>query len=524
MKKLLIGLLALVPMLTMGQISGGGGRGGGGGVNPTGSGAALTGVGVNPGTYYLRIGGNDGTAKSNDVNYPWVSPWLCAAAANAAAVAGQTNVIIDLGLGTFPCGTNKFNITNGVSIQGKGKYNSWITFGYTNSSDMCLSMSPATSVQHCGIVQTITNLVGTTIFPIGVNQNGFNGSLGKALISDCWIQGQDDGVYFDCTDTQGTSSNELDVEYCSGGSHWDMGMVIGTNSALYFRWCEVTTTGPTNGTVSAAIRGLVCNSGYLYVDGCLIHSSFTNGVCTGVKALTGNSHVMVDNTTFDVNCTNNTINANNGDITIANASASVSIGVGNKRLDKGLLQVGHTVTGTPTYIGNVDPSMIHDYLSGPPMSSPSRAWNFGGTVTSTNQTFLGQEFANTNIATNLSIAQHFGGRGTAPTIVTNAGAGSSTATVTLDANASDAAMTITLATGTLPTGSATVFTCTYNTAYATKPHVMAYPGNNNAAALNGVTMVFDDSANDTASAFTFKSGGTGLTASTTYIWNVHIVQ
>lgn len=132
--------------------------------------------------------------------------------------------------------------------------------------------------------------------------------------------------------------------------------------------------------------------------------------------------------------------------------------------------------------------------------------------------------ANSLVASNSMLSQHIGGFGTSPTVVTNAGAGGASGTVTLDANATDAAMQVTLTTGTIasPSANATIFTVTFNKAYATAPHVIFCPGNSAASALSGVTMVFAPIGG--TSTCTLTSGATALTGATTYVWNLHVIQ
>jgi hypothetical protein len=111
-----------------------------------------------------------------------------------------------------------------------------------------------------------------------------------------------------------------------------------------------------------------------------------------------------------------------------------------------------------------------------------------------------------------------------PTVVTNAGAGNSTGTVTMDANASDTAMLITLATGSSPTASATVFTVTFGAAYSTAPHVIMTPASATDEILTGQAVVYVDAANVSTSAFHTTVGTSALTGSTTYKWWVQVIQ
>lgn len=111
--------------------------------------------------------------------------------------------------------------------------------------------------------------------------------------------------------------------------------------------------------------------------------------------------------------------------------------------------------------------------------------------------------------------------GSTPGIAAGAGAGTSP---TISISGSDMAATISLTTGTLPTLSATVATVTYNVAYGVKPKVILTPANNNAALLSGVTMVFVDDGASSNSIFVLTAGTTALTAATTYLWYIHVIQ
>lgn len=109
------------------------------------------------------------------------------------------------------------------------------------------------------------------------------------------------------------------------------------------------------------------------------------------------------------------------------------------------------------------------------------------------------------------------GAGTAPTIAAGTGAGTSP---TISLTGHDVGGQISLTTGTLPTLGATVFTVTFNTAYAAAPYVVFAPANGNAAALSGVSMVYVTS---TTTTFIFTAGATALTAATAYLWNYQVI-
>jgi len=116
-------------------------------------------------------------------------------------------------------------------------------------------------------------------------------------------------------------------------------------------------------------------------------------------------------------------------------------------------------------------------------------------------------------------ATHIIGTTSAPTIAAGAGAGTSP-TVSLT-NATDLSGIINITTGTLPSGSSTVVTITFNTAYGQAPNISLTPNNAGAAALSGVTMVYPST---TTTTLVINAGATGLTAATTYQWFYTIIQ
>lgn len=123
--------------------------------------------------------------------------------------------------------------------------------------------------------------------------------------------------------------------------------------------------------------------------------------------------------------------------------------------------------------------------------------------------------------TKTAIAKHFGGQGTAPTGAVGTGAGTSPGSVTFDASANDAGGVVSVTTGTLPVATGTVFTVTFNGAYATAPHIVIAPANAATALLSGATMVVPSA---TTTTFVITAGATGLVAATAYSWFYHIVQ
>lgn len=112
---------------------------------------------------------------------------------------------------------------------------------------------------------------------------------------------------------------------------------------------------------------------------------------------------------------------------------------------------------------------------------------------------------------------HFKGSGSTPTIAAGAGAGTSPSASIVG---TDAAGQITLTSGVLPSALAVVFTVTFATAYGSAPNVVFSPANAGAAILSGATMVYVTSNTTT---FVFNSGGTGITAATSFLWNYLVI-
>lgn len=106
----------------------------------------------------------------------------------------------------------------------------------------------------------------------------------------------------------------------------------------------------------------------------------------------------------------------------------------------------------------------------------------------------------------------------APTISAGAGAGTApTATVT----GTDAAMSVSVAAGTLPSVGSSIFTVTFNKAYAAAPKVVAL-ATSDAAAAAGI-IVKKSAA--TTTTFTFSTiAASSLTAALTYSWDIIVVQ
>ena len=147
------------------------------------------------------------------------------------------------------------------------------------------------------------------------------------------------------------------------------------------------------------------------------------------------------------------------------------------------------------------------------------AFNFGGPLNDNTQS-LQTFFSDVLVYGHLQGS--YSGSGNAPTVTAGSGAGTSP-TVSVDANATDIAGTISVTTGTSPTGSnATVVTLNFFSTYLGMPHVILTPHNAVTAALNGTTQVFG--GGETTAHFTITSGSAALAASTAYQWDYHVIQ
>lgn len=116
-------------------------------------------------------------------------------------------------------------------------------------------------------------------------------------------------------------------------------------------------------------------------------------------------------------------------------------------------------------------------------------------------------------------AQKIYGNTAAPTIASGTGAGTSPTVQVVKGN--DMAFTVSVSTGTSPAGSnATIATITFSSAYTSTPSVVFAPTNSNSAQLSGVTGVFVTAS---TSNIVIKGGSTGLTQTTSYTWDLHVI-
>jgi hypothetical protein len=113
---------------------------------------------------------------------------------------------------------------------------------------------------------------------------------------------------------------------------------------------------------------------------------------------------------------------------------------------------------------------------------------------------------------------HLISAGTAPTVAVGAGAGTGSPSASITGH--DSAHQVTVNTGTVASGGV-VCTITFGTAYGSAPGAIVFsPANASAAALTGLTMVYVSSPGSTS--YSLTSGTTGVSSSSTYIWNVMV--
>lgn len=123
--------------------------------------------------------------------------------------------------------------------------------------------------------------------------------------------------------------------------------------------------------------------------------------------------------------------------------------------------------------------------------------------------------------TNNILALHYGGSGTAPTILQGTGSGNSGTTTGLDASAHDSSFTISFTSGASPTASGIIATVTFGAAYLNAPHCTFSATTAGAAALNATSSPFETLATGT---WILTAGSSGLTNGVTYGWSVQCEQ
>jgi hypothetical protein len=117
----------------------------------------------------------------------------------------------------------------------------------------------------------------------------------------------------------------------------------------------------------------------------------------------------------------------------------------------------------------------------------------------------------------LVTAKRLKSSGVDPSISTGSCAGSG-GSVSIDGT--DMAGQITLDTGTAPAGSATCFTVTFTSPYASVPRVVFSPANSGAGLMGAIAAVYATSATSTFS----LNSTLGLAGSTVYKWNYYVIE
>lgn len=198
------------------------------------------------------------------------------------------------------------------------------------------------------------------------------------------------------------------------------------------------------------------------------------------------------------------------------AGADIIFQTGNN----GTTEVGRFLNAGQFGVGVSSPTaMLHLKAGTATASTAPLKFNSGTNLTSPEAGAM--EFDGTNLYFSPSTTRYrVIGIGT-PTIAAGVGAGTSP---TISVAGNDGAMTVSVTTGTLPTGTnAVVATITFNKSWGSTPRVVFSPANAITATLSGVSMVFMDAAASTTT-YVITSGTTALTAATAYKWNVHCIQ
>lgn len=214
-----------------------------------------------------------------------------------------------------------------------------------------------------------------------------------------------------------------------------------------------------------------------------------------------NTQVQINNSGSFGATSNFTYNISNDQFNIGSSSGNGFVNVGGFVMTIKAANVLHINTSSMIFDNSSSNNQIYYCNSGGQFSQNSSF------------TFDGNTFG----------VNHIKGTTSAPTIAAGVGAGSSPPTPTI--NGTDVGGYISLTTGTIPTGSATVATITFNQAYASSPRCIILSGaNSTTSALSGVTMVCVPQGSITTTTFIITSGATGLAAATAYQWYYYIIQ
>lgn len=208
---------------------------------------------------------------------------------------------------------------------------------------------------------------------------------------------------------------------------------------------------------------------------------------------------------------------------VINMNSSADIGISNLYLNSYNNTFG---------LFNNDQSMFFKVVQGGSTRSlsykcgPNNSFSWGSTTGADAFTFLigGTQMCIGDSVTKSFQVLHLTGIPGTPSIAAGTGAGTSP-TINISPRSNDVSGYITLATGTAPASSSTVFTFTFSVPYAYAPEtVMLIPANAVTAALTSTKVVYVDVGGTSTTAFIALSGATGLTGGTTYVWRYVIMQ
>lgn len=494
-----------------------------GGTGPGTTGQVLTSNGAGSAPTFQTGGGGGGTpgGTNGQVQYN-----------NSGAFGGLTNTQLTADINVFTSGlsgaapssgggTTNFLRADGTWAVPAGSGGGTVTTTGTPANGNLAKFSGSTSVTNADLTGDVTTAgtVATTLATVNSNVGTFTNAIitvnAKGLVTAA---------------ANGSSSG--------GVSSFTGDGTILSNSA---------STGAVTATLAnaAAYSGLVNNTGsaaapvYSYLN-------------LGFQALTTGTTLTASSPTY------NTINSNTTAVTITLPVASTCIGKiisvtnvntnpsgthysnvstqGSDVLVSGLSATGTFISfwGLQTIVAMATATNTWSVLSSgyiPTPASPSFL-TAGGvvygngnneaicTAAGTAGQYILSGGAGSPTFSSSPTATHQIAGGTAPTIAAGAGAGTSP---TIAIAGHDTDFSITLTTGTTPTGSnAVIATATFGTAYTSAPYFQITSANANAASL--MTAVLATYGTSTTTTFVLNSGTTGLVAATQYIWNVHCGQ
>ena len=199
------------------------------------------------------------------------------------------------------------------------------------------------------------------------------------------------------------------------------------------------------------------------------------------------------------------------------AGQGTTTGTGNTLLG---YQTGYTATPANANVSGSNNTWV-GYNAGPGTTtqlSNSTAIGANAVNTASNQVVLGSPAVTSVVTTGAVSLPRIIGTSATPTVVAGAGAGTSP---TISVVGTDLGFRLTLTTGTSPTASAVIATVTFSSAFSAVPHVGFSPASAAAGQASGASGVWGST---TTTTWVLNSNTTALTASTSYIWEVHTLQ